>query len=344
MKITVSMSAYAAWQRCQESYYYSYVRRLRPIVKDTAPERGTLLHEYLAEYYSQISSGSPPQWAHECGQRVVLTHSREIGAAAQAAFLIGDEEKAQEYQDLLTVVLDIAQRYYEARGRHDADRYEVLLVEKSISLRLYVGITSRSIIDLVVRDRASGYIWLVEHKSTKSVPDSAVRLRDFQTMLYARVLEHKGMHVDGILWNYMRTTLPAVPHQNQNGRFSKAIAIDTTWPIYKAAVEAAGQDPAFYDDVRERLEGNETTVWFPRFEHVVVTDAELLLRDYAKEALNMRRARVAWSRGEKPIRTLARDCSFCAYFRICETVITGGDEEDAIRMRFTESPARDEED
>lgn len=335
MSITVSLSAYQSWQRCEQQYYYSYVKKLRPVVKDIAPERGTLLHEYLSAYYSGLRDGMHPVDADAAGLEKLETHAAKLKEAASVAFYAGDDEVALSYQTLLEEVIDTAARYYMARGEADAERYEVLMVEERIELKLFRGITSASVIDLVVRDRHSGYIWLTEHKTAKSIPDSAVRIRDFQTMLYARVLEHLDYHVDGILWNYIRTKMPDKPHQNKDGRFSRAIAIDTTWSVYESVVAAAGQNPEHYADVRQRLEGNDYTVWFPRYEHVVVSDADLLLEDYAREALNMRRAQTAWQSGEvHPIRSLRRDCDFCAYYRLCEAAITGGDEEDVIRMRF----------
>lgn len=336
--LTFSLSALQAWQRCQQRYRYAYVDKLRPKAKDIAPKRGQILHEYLATYYASLKESNIPLRAHQLGQKAVMAHQAELAALASTSFFADEEKEAQDYLDVLPDVIDITERYFHTRGEQDASRYEVVMVEEKLSFLLVAGITSTSIIDLVLRERATGLIWLVEHKSTRSVPDSGIRLRDMQTLLYAEALNHHGADIDGVLWNYLRTKLPDKPHQNRDERFSKAISIDTTWEVYQRAVVDAGQDPETYDDVRQRLAGRETSVYFPRFEHVIVADPDILLRDYANEAVAVRAARRSWELGvSKPTRTLARDCSFCPYLRICEAELMGGDPQDVIDLRFTTS-------
>lgn len=346
--LTFSLSALQAWQRCQQRYQYAYVAKLRQKMKDVAPKRGNMLHEYLAAYYLAIRNGSAPLLAHQAGQKTLMARRDELKSQAAVSFYAGEEEEAQEYLNILPDTLDISGRYFRVRGETDAKRYQVLRVEEKFDFQLAAGITSTSIIDLVLRDRTTNLVWLVEHKSTRSVPDSAVRLRDLQTLLYAEVLSRHGLHVDGVLWNYLRTKVPDVPHQNKDGRFSKAVAIDTTWEVYQKAVIDAGQDPETYEDVRQRLSGREKTAFFPRHEHVIVADSNILLGDYAAEAVAVRTARRSWEMGiTRPTRTIARDCSFCPYWRICEAALMGGDEEDVIALRFTtereEEPALQEE-
>lgn len=334
--LSFSLSAMQTWQRCEQRYYYSYVRKLRPIQRAIAPERGIVLHAYLAEYYQGLKNDAPPLAAHQAGLATIMLREREMKAAAATAFYSGLEDEAREYLDLVPSCISIADRYFRARGEQDADEYDVEFVEQDLSFKLSPGIVSRSIIDLVLVSRDTGLRWLVEHKSTRSVPDSTVRLRDLQTLLYAHVLGRVGVHIDGVLWNYLRTKEPDHPHQNKDGKFSRAVSIDTTWEIYRKAVLDAGQPEDAYIDVKARLEGKELLVFFPRFERVIVADQDIMLEDYVREALRMRQSRLRWQRGkERPIRTIQRDCTYCEFYRCCEAAITGGDEEDVIRVKFT---------
>lgn len=347
MPLLVSLSAYQTWQRCETQYYYRYVRKLRPILPEIAPERGIMLHGYLEAYYRSLREGLDRDKAHERGQYAIMEYTDKLKVAAATAFYGGNEELAQEYQSLLGRVVDIAERYFNVRGKTDADQFEILAVEETIDLALAGGITSRSVIDLVARERDRGLVWLWEHKSVKAVPDSKLRIRDLQTLLYATVFERtRGIHIDGIMWNYLRTKDPDVPHQNKSkgkaerARFSVAQSVDTTRDIWERTLRSVGEDPddPYYATIAKRLEHADTTIWFPRYEHVIVADPGLLLNDYAIEATRIRYARWAWEQGvATPVRSIRRDCDFCPFYRVCEAVITGGDEEDAIRMKFTVS-------
>lgn len=337
MALNFSLSAYKAWQRCEQNYEYSYVRRLRPIVRDLAPQRGIIIHEWLAEFYRQLQGGKSAEEARTLALTTIQEQKPKIDAAKTTAFLAGDHELAQEYDDLLPSVVRILGRYYHVRGKHDAQKYDVLMVEETVRVRIAPATVSTSIIDLVLRDRQTGVVWLVEHKSSGNIPDSSVRLRDFQTLLYATVLEQtRGIHVDGVLWNYLRTKEPTWPEVLKNGTLSRKANIDSTWEVYRHAIQERGLDPAQYEDMRLRLEGREETVFFQRHEHIIVTDPTILLADYIDTAKVVKTKRRQWEQGRaRPLRSLSRDCNWCPYYRLCETVITGGDEEDIIRMRFT---------
>lgn len=333
----VSLSAYQAYQTCEQRYKYAYVDRLRTKLRDIAPERGTVFHEYLQAYYSGLKDDLKPSAAHKRGLAAILMHRQEFIAAASTAFTLGNESLAADYDELSDSLLSMADRYYRNRGYPDSKIYDVVLVEFSLVAPLAAGIVSDSVIDLVLRDRTSGVVWLVEHKTTKSVPESGLRIRDFQTVLYTKVLElTQGIHVDGILWNYIRTKDPTVPVLLKAGGVSRNKACDTTWEVYERTVQSAGLNPDDYEDMHEHLADRELTVFFPRFEHIIVTRPEILLEDYAITAQEMRRKRSDWERGvSNPVRTLSRNCSFCPYYRICEAAIVGGDESDVIRMNFT---------
>ena len=343
---TISLSAYQAWQRCEQRYSFSYIDKLRQRVKDLAPQRGILLHEYLATYYTGLKTGRGADESHVTAlSELVERRGAETTAAGNTAFFAGDEALAQEYFGLMDVVCRIAERYYRARGKGDAERYDVIMVEEWISTPIIQGVESRSIIDLVLRDRLRDLMFLVEHKSTVNVPDSRVRIRDMQTLLYAAALfEAKGLLIDGTLWNYLRTKEPSFPYILKNGDISRAKNLDSTWPVFELAIKEQGLDPADYNDMREHLEPRELEVFFPRMEHVIVASPDLLLEDYVVTAARIRARTLEWKHGvSRPVRSLSRDCTYCPYERLCEAVITGGDPDDLIRLYYEKSGQRDEE-
>ncbi len=337
-----SLTAHQTIQKCEQQFEYKNVRRLRPFVGDFAPEMGKLIHTYLAGYYAGLKIGLSPNKAHEAGFVVLAKESKQVAAMVDTAFFAGNEEAAIEYSKLVPNTESICNSYFRYRGQHDADMYDVLLVEEVIDAKISPTIRSRSVIDLVLREKESGLVALVEHKSTKSVPDSGLRLRDLQTLLYATVAKRKfDINVDKVLWNYLRTKLPAQPHQNKPDRhgvaaMSKAVAIDTTWEIYQQALVDAELDPEDYQDVRARLYNAEYDKFYPRYEHVIVAQANMLLRDYVVQAKRTEALQRGWEAHKfRPVRNLTQMCAWCPYIKVCEAEIMGGDPEDVIKMKFS---------
>lgn len=342
-RTTFSNSANDAFKRCEQLFSYRYVDGLQPFVRDIAPAKGIVIHEYLEAYYEGLRLGRKSGDAHiEAASKTILGQEQLFLAAAQTAYTIGDDKTAAAYAGLTAELVKLANFYYEIRGADDADLHKVIFVERRLRTPIAPMIDDVAVIDLLTQEQETGACCLWEHKSTSNVPSSSYRVRDFQTLKYARILENKlDIHVDFVIWNYLRTKLPVVPHQNKNGSFSRAVGIDTTWGFYKAAVEAAGQNAAAYADIEEKLLGRETSVFLPRYEHAIVA-TDVLITDYIGTAKRAYVAQREWAAGRsRPIRTLTRDCDWCSYYRLCEAVLTGGDEADAIRLRFTTRAQRE---
>lgn len=337
-----SKTTHETIQQCEQKHYYKNVRRLRPFVGDFAPEMGKLIHVYLAGYYAGLKMGMTYTKAHEAGHLMLEADGKKVTAAVDTAFFAGDEEAALLYSQLMPTTRALCDGYWKNRGKHDADMYEVLYVEEIIDAKISTSIRSRSVLDLVMRERDGGLVGLWEHKSTKSVPDAGIRMRDLQTLLYKTVGERKfQVEIDKIVWNYIRTKLPQQPHLNKpKGKnppeMSKAVGIDTTWEVYEQALLDADLDPENYMDVRSRLYNAEYTKYFPRFEHVVVAQGSVLLRDYVVQAKRTEALERGWEAGKfKPIRHLDMNCTWCSFLKVCEAELTGGDPEDVIKMRFS---------
>lgn len=335
----VSLSAFQTWQRCEQRYYFSYVRRLRTREVALPPTLGRMLHEYFESYYKAVKFGMSPRDAHlQAGLEVSNKFIPEINSYTNTALLTGNQELAKSIQDLPSKMGRLTQRYFEVRGLPDAERYEILYVEESLKMPIWPGIVSAGVADLVTLDRETQRLNLWEHKSTENVPQNAVRLRDFQTMLYGTKLKwlHK-MEVDSIIWNYVRTKEPEVPEVLKSGQLTKRKNLDTTWEMYVVTAMNNGEDPfdPRYYEMKEYLDDREETVYFPRYENVIVVDEAALMNDYIEEAQRMRQARADWEKGvSRPVKTIMRDCDYCEYFKICQAALTGGDEEDVIRMKF----------
>lgn len=335
----VSLSAVEAFRRCQQYYEYGWVRQLRPAVDDIAPHRGTLIHEYLEVYYRSLGEGLSPDAAHGAGLVQIDTHETELKLAASLYHQAGRTEDALIYAGLLNDVTDLARRYFNIHGRLDAERYEILLVEEPLRMAIVTGIVSNGRCDLLTRDRSTGIVWLWEHKSTQQVPEAHIRLWDLQTLLYVTKIQRTlNIKVDGVLWNYIRTKPPMIPallKSKARASLTRRADLDTNWETYERTLQRHNIDPREYTEVRDRLLPREAEVYFPRYEHVIVADIDLMLHDYAVTSTQIRRSRWEWEHGRsRPVRSLGRHCGWCRYVRLCEANLMGGDEEGLIKRLF----------
>lgn len=308
-------------------------------MKDIAPQRGVILHDYLAAYYRALMDGQPALKAHNTALQRIDAYVPQLKAASSTMFMVGREDDAEDFTALPDILHSIAGRYYAIHGMEDAEKYRIVLVEEKVRVQLLRNVQSMSVIDLVMEHRdPPRTMVLSEHKSVKTVPEMGTRIRDFQTLLYANVLQYDPykIAIDEVLWNYLRTKEPSEPHILKDGGLSKAKNMDTTWDVYMAAIEREHLDPADYLDVRERLLDRERTAFFPRYTTWVVADVDMLLKDYVTTAQRILAARKQWELGvTKPVRSLSRECDWCPFYKICEASIMGGDEEDVVRMSFT---------
>ncbi len=334
--LKVSQSSATRYLGCEQSYYYADVRRLVRRDRSVAPELGTFLHEYFGGYYKGLQQGLDATQAHRAGVLAMSAIVGKLKGYINMATALGMTDLVLGLSAIPKRAYEISTRYFKYRGRFDAEIYEVLIVEKKLRVTLREGITSSAILDLVTRTRSDGTVHLWEHKSSENLPPSGVRLWDLQTTLYAAVLETVlGIKPSGVLWNQIYTKTPTVPKLLKRGGLSKDQDINTTWDVYAAAVTANGLDLQDYEEMRERLQGREFSVFFPRFEQHMRAEPGIVLRDYVATAIEIEQKRAAWTAGTAfPIRTLSKSCQYCNFAMLCRTALTGGEEEDVIRLRY----------
>lgn len=129
----------------------------------------------------------------------------------------------------------------------------VLLVEQPIEIE-HRGHTFRFVPDLVADDRQGG-IWVTDWKVRSQFTSLEGEQCNLQKGLYQWALGRIGLATTGSALVQIYHQLPAVPEVNKgNGKVSRS-TIRTDWSTYKGVIESIGQDPADYEDVRQKIEG-----------------------------------------------------------------------------------------
>ena len=336
--LNLSYSGATTWRECQQRYWYNYEDKIKPKIKSApAPKLGNWLHSYLERYYQAVKRGIDSLEGHEYAlDFTIKQYEPELKAMVALSLGLGQEELAKEFDDISARGIDIAKRYYIARGMKDAEQYEVLFVELRLNTQADEDIRAPGIADLVVRDLDRGVLQMWDHKSTGTVPGAGTHILDMQEVLYAAMLhENKNIQVDELVWNYLRTKSPTVPNVLQKGGLSKAQNIDTDAPTYMQAIVDNNLLPDDYTEVFSRLAGKEQSVFYPRHRIPLLPDSEtIIIGDFVRTGHEILRAKS--DDNFIPIKNLGRNCNWCAYNKICTAVVTGGDVDDIIRRNFEE--------
>lgn len=322
--ITVSYSAAQDFRLCEQRYAYRYIDKIEPRVRETAPELGSVLHDYLEAFYRRVQRGRGPAAAHRRGVKAVRDHKKELRSLARVAAGLGAEEAAQALGSIVPNALVIAEAYWRVHGKSDAKRKPVL-VEEEFELLVAPGIVLPGRIDLVTKEK--GDLWLWEHKSTTRVPEHGRRFRDLQTFLYAIAVEEMlGKQVAGVAWNYLRTVPLHPPALLKSGRLSLDRNQNTTSRLYRDAIEEHGFSLSDYRPFLRHLEEREKRLLFPRHRLPVAGSPDVLLRDYLATAERV--ADVRTRDGFVPVRNIGGHCDWCPYRMLCQAAVTGGTTEE----------------
>lgn len=340
--LAISKSAVDDYRYCEQLYSYKYVDRLRRRDRSYAPELGIILHAYMDVFYQALKDGESAEDAHVQAQAsLTAKFVPDIRKYAIAAHRAGNDNLAVVLNGLPAVVGRVTTRYFQTRGRIDADTQEILLVEEPLTMPITKSIVSNGRIDLVTRSKETGVVLGWEHKSAKDIPQSGIRLRDLQLALYFRKLAAMDIcpPIDAGCWNYLLTIEPVQPAILQSGKPTVAkTKLNTTWEVYQAVLEELDLDEADYLQVKLMLQGRELSHYFPRYIQPVVSDVDILMRDYRRTALDIKLSRRLWAEGKRePVRVLNFRCDWCEMAPLCNAAILAGDDRDIRELRYTVS-------
>lgn len=216
-----TQSMIKAFRHCPREVLYKFVHRLQPKQLSTPLTRGKWIHALLE--------------VHDKGGDWKLEHKRWSGRFAK----LFDEEK-DKLGDLPNEIMAIMQGYFWHYGDPvwaEHTDWEVQEVEMTVEAMMPNGHLFRGRVDQLVRN--SFGLWVVDHKTHKTLPDWSQRMFDEQSPMYIWACREMGIPVRGFIWNYLRTKAPSEPQVLLNGSRFRAGLGDTTYPVYARAVKAA---------------------------------------------------------------------------------------------------------
>ena len=189
MTITVSYSELDTAKQCPLKHQFAYVERWsKPQLPDSALAKGTAWHLVLETHYNALRRGGT------------------LAAARDAVEIVIEGRVHEDLRDLVWWMYNGYTDYWGAD-----DDWKILAVEHAAECRLLTPSGHRSQfvlkmkIDLVVREKRTGNIKVIDHKSGKDLPTARAFELDDQFGLYTWAMRQMGKRVFSSEWNAART-------------------------------------------------------------------------------------------------------------------------------------------
>lgn len=318
------------FRRCPKQAEYKYVHRLKPKRLGSPLKRGTWVHSLLEAYHK--------------GDDWMAVH-RKLSAQFSQLF---DEEK-DYYGDMPTEILSLMRAYI---WHYKNDPWEYLDTEFQLEAKLPDGTIYRGKVDALIRNQFG--LWLVDHKSHKSLPDSNFRLLDAQSALYLWAAQENGLEVNGFIWNYIRWKEPSTPKLLKDGKRISDVTSDTDYPTYVNALNKyKKENPQFV--IRDKDREYAHYLRSQQYEFGKPQTSSFFRRDTLEKSQDMiervvqgnyttslRMHEYDFSNPDYVERVVERGCTFsCSYVDLCTVELMGGNTRPIIRQNYTTGDPND---
>jgi hypothetical protein len=284
-----SYSDLATFQRCPKKYEYYAIQRLASPDAE-ALRYGSLVHEALAALYR----GENWREHTENLYQTVKWHN--------------------DYEDVQTLVEEYEQHAREVY--QDFDNWEVLHVEESF-VHEGIGFTP----DLVVRQRTTGDVWVVDHKTTSRFPeDEWEKVTNLQHLLYVYGVRRIYPETRGFIFNWLLRVKQGELKLRKDGKVANLTRVNTTFSQLMRFIRE--NNVPMYPELEARLE--ELRDGSTRFARTVLTVTRTAAENAWREAKLVARL-IDETPEDGFYRVVDFGCRWCPYETICSLEYLGYD-------------------
>lgn len=221
MKETVSISQIREFLTCEQRYDYRYNQNLMPRIYQRALEFGTIGHKFLEEHYKAIWQGKPLDIVE------TLAKIREERLAEEL-----DAFTLQKFETDLYMALGMFSSYVEYY-KSDVEKWEILLAEDMLYLPEKISTkTFRGKPDLIVREKDTGFVWVIDHKFLTFVTEGLIRKlpMDHQVHAYMKLTRawldatnRKDWPIRGVIYNVIKKSARKLKKEQTLVEFQKEL-------------------------------------------------------------------------------------------------------------------------
>lgn len=311
-------------RRCPKQAQFKYVYRLKPRLLSSPLRRGTWVHLLLEEHHS----GGDWRAMH-----------KQLSDQFNTMF---DEER-DFYGDLPTEIEHLMSSY---EWHYALDPWKVLETEFTLEFEWPDGSLYRGKVDMLVETQFG--LYLVDHKSHKSLPKLGFRLLDGQSALYSYAALKNKIPVQGFIWNYIKWKPPTVPKLVDRDRRLSRTAIETDYPTYTKALKQykAKHSDTFritseYIEMQRRLKAQQYRHGEPQnspffLRSILEKDVDMLKKVAREHYHTSKRMNAYDFSSEAPVeRVIERGCEFsCSYVDLCTIDLMGGNINPLVKQNY----------
>lgn len=314
------------FRRCPKQAEFKYAKRLKPRRLAAPLRRGKWIHSLLETYHMG------GDW-------------RKVHTAFSTEFNEMFDEEKEYYGDMPTEIATIMEGYI---WHYADDPWEYKEVEFQLDAAFPDGSMYRGKVDALIENEFG--LWLVDHKSHKSLPDHNFRLLDAQSALYLWAARENGMKIQGFIWNYLRWKPPTVPQMAYVGTKRQRLStrsIETDYPTFARAIRAYKgehgleitpelRDHAKYLKGQRYRHGEPQTS--PFFRRDVLEKDDRMLDRVMNENFHtsLRMHDYDFTDTEMVERVVSPSCKFsCSYVDLCTVDLLGGNTRPLIKQNYT---------
>ena len=200
--VVVSYSELSTYRSCPLKHYLVYKERwTKPVDEMSALGKGTLWHLVMEAHYLNIQM---------CQRGLIGKDELEDRLHEEVGALLCDPITGEQ-SEVQELVAWMYEGYREQWGYDD--QWQILAVEHKFHSRIpsvsendHSPFVLKGKLDLVVRDRNTGYIWVVDHKSGANLPNEDDLDMADQFALYLWLLRQNNVRVVGAIHSAARTT------------------------------------------------------------------------------------------------------------------------------------------
>lgn len=219
--IIVSYSELDTFRQCPLKHKWSYVERwTRPPRPGGPLDLGSLWHVVLEIHYKTLKATQGPR-----GGRPTDTAQARLNRAWTKIRPTLRNANGQPQTETQEIVEWMYQGHLEAYGLDDDWRILGVEDKRQVRLRNLKGAPTRFVLkiraDLVIWDKATGLVWIVDHKSCGYLPKDYELDMDDQFGLYEWGYTATGVKVDGTLHDAARTKRLKTKELSLDERFAR---------------------------------------------------------------------------------------------------------------------------
>lgn len=186
----ISNSEASTWLSCRAKYRYQFLLNLEPIKQKEVLSRGIIGHEALAIYYRAIKLGQD----HD----VAVRNARDY----LASFFSTTEYSTDLLYDLDRILVGYFNHVKFELS--DLDNWDILMVEEQLDIPISEDFHVPMTLDLLVRDKTTGDIILIDHKFFYDFPTQDDLALNAQLPKYVAILRYNGYNVTKAMINCIR--------------------------------------------------------------------------------------------------------------------------------------------